>query len=174
MAGPAVIPRVARVYLGLVGAGAIVAAAVAVAAAAPVRGALDFGFGGVPDTLGEAWSIFVHNARVAIAVIAAAAAANGLWLQPGERPRVLRWVADALVVVLAVANVAVVGAAVGAYGDRMVGAMLPHGPLEILGFSVIGAVYLAARAGLHPRDVARGAAAGLALLAVAAVLEAYG
>ena len=39
----------------------------------------------------------------------------------------------------------VVGAAIGAYGTRMVGAMLPHGPVELAAYSLALALYLHGR-----------------------------
>ena len=45
------------------------------------------------------------------------------------------------------ANVALVGAALGAYGTRMALAMLPHGPLELAAFATALALYLDARRG---------------------------
>ena len=72
------------------------------------------------------------------------------------------------------ANVLVVGAAVGVYGERMVRAMLPHGPFEVAAYSLALALYLQGRS--RPLPAARLAgtiAASVALLALAALLETY-
>ncbi len=79
------VAQVARVYAALVAAAAAVALLVALVAAGPVRDELRFGFGGIPHSPGEAWEIFVNNGRVAVAVVAASAAVNGLWLRKDVR-----------------------------------------------------------------------------------------
>jgi hypothetical protein len=71
-------------------------------------------------------------------------------------------------------NVLAVGAAVGAYGTRMVHALLPHGPVELAGFGVALALYLRGRTRALPRNLLVGAiAASVGLLAVAAVMETF-
>jgi uncharacterized membrane protein SpoIIM required for sporulation len=71
-------------------------------------------------------------------------------------------------------NVLVVGAALGAYGRRMVTAILPHGLLELAAFAVALALYLRARrVRLAPPRIATTALACVGLLALAAVLETY-
>ena len=48
------------------------------------------------------------------------------------------------------ANVLVVGAALGAYGERMVRAMLPHGPVELAAYALALALYLQGRSRALP------------------------
>jgi transketolase C-terminal domain/subunit len=72
------------------------------------------------------------------------------------------------------ANVLVVGAAVGAYGERMVRAMLPHGPFEVAAYSLELTLYLEGRRRPLPAARLTGTiAASVALLALAALLETY-
>ena len=71
------------------------------------------------------------------------------------------------------ANLAVVGAALGAYGTRMVRAVLPHGPVELAAFALAIALYLQGRhRAIAVRHLIATGAASLGLLAAAAVLEA--
>ena len=65
-------------------------------------------------------------------------------------------------------------AALGAYGSRMAGALLPHGPVELSAYALMGALYLHGRhAVLSGRAITTTAATSVALLALAAVLETF-
>lgn len=158
----------------------LTAAVTAVALARPAREALGFGFGGVPRTLGEAAAIFLNNVRLMAAVGAAALIVQSPRLGPdgsgaslGAGGRLLRAAVDLALLAVVAFNVAVVGMALGAYGGRMLVAMLPHGPIELNAFAVALALYLRAR-----QEPLRAAAAlplaglALALLALAALVEA--
>ena len=71
------------------------------------------------------------------------------------------------------ANLLVVGAALGAYGTRMLRAVLPHGPVELAAFALAIALYLQGRhRAIAVRHLIATGAASLGLLAAAAVLEA--
>src|SRR4051812_36585053 len=88
--------------------------------------------------------------------------------------RLLRLACDAGAVGLLTPTLALVAAGLGAYGPRMVAAMLPHGPLELVAFTLGLTLYLEARR--QPVPLARAlprAATALALLAAAALLETY-
>jgi hypothetical protein len=152
-------------------------ATVALTAAAPARRWLAFPFTGVPATPGEALSIFAHNLRLL-------AAAAGLLLiaqsplragfVPGRASRALRAGGELVLGGVALANIALVGAALGAYGSRMAGALLPHGPVELAAYAFMGALYLRGRdAVLSGRAIATTATTSVALLALAAVLETF-
>jgi hypothetical protein len=166
-------------------AGALTLAVLAVAAivragwAADTRRLLGFGFDGLPARLDTALSIFARNARLLGAVFGAILVAQSPWL-PGAALRrgplmcVVTVLVDAVLAFAVAANVALVGAALGAYGDRMALAMLPHGPLELAAYALALAVYLQARRGpIRVRRVFASGAVCLAVLAVAALLETF-
>ncbi len=169
----------------LVVAGALTAAAMTVAAIVRVgwadetRRLLGFPFTGVPARLDTAFSIFAGNARLLAAVLAAILVAQSPWLAGGDGHRgpVMGGLTAAVDTVLALAvavNVAVVGAALGAYGDRMALAMLPHGPLELAAYALALAAYLQARRGpLAVRHVLAVGVVCLGGLALAALLETF-
>ena len=72
------------------------------------------------------------------------------------------------------ANVLVVGAALGAYGARMVRASLPHGPVELAAYTLALALYVQGRRRALPTaHLAKTIAASVALLALAAALETF-
>jgi hypothetical protein len=160
---------------------ALSAAIVRVAVAPDVRAALDFGFASVPRRPGEALAILRDNGRMLTAVFAATVVAQlttadsaqrrGLWWGAGA---LLRAVIDAVLAVVACANLVLVGAAIGAYGGRMVLAILPHGPFELAAYALaLGAYLRARRCASAPARLVRIAAWSFALLAVAAMLETY-
>jgi uncharacterized membrane protein SpoIIM required for sporulation len=119
--------------------------------------------------------------------MAAAAGAAALVVQlrwhedPAGRPRTGRRLLRALTLLcdvwlsaLAVFNVAVVGAGIGAYHWRMVGAIAPHGPVELVAFSIALSFYLRARRARLPVRTWVGTVALVAsLLVVAALLETF-
>jgi hypothetical protein len=164
----------------LVTAVGLIALAVAAGAAAPARRALGFGFGGLRPGPQTALAIFAHNAMLLGGVILAAAVvhlAGRRKLASAQRlgaDVLARSALDALVALEAAFNVAILGAAIGAYGTRMLRAILPHGPLELLAFAGGLALYRHAREGRlgWPLLLWAGAAL-LALLAGAALLETY-
>ena len=172
-----------RSALGVAGGltfGAIAVAAIVRAGwAAETRRLLGFRFAGVPARLDTAASIFAGNARLLAAVFAAILVAQSPWLAGGNarRGRVMSALTAAVDTVLALAvavNVALVGAALGAYGDRMALAMLPHGPLEVAAYALALAVYLhARREPIAARRILAVGAMCLALLGVAALLETF-
>jgi len=147
--------------------------------AASARRWLAFPFAGIPASPDEAASIFIHNLRALAAVwgmllIARSghsAARNG---QPGVVHQTLRRLGEALLVAAVAANVIVVGASLGAYGTRMVGAALPHGPVELAAYSLALALYLQGRNRPLPiRHVLAVAALSISVLALAALLETF-
>jgi hypothetical protein len=79
---------------------------------------------------------------------------------------------EAVVTGIVVANVLVVGAALGAYEARMVRAMLPHGPVELAAFATAIALYLQGRQHALPvRQLLLTGAVSVLILGVGAVLE---
>jgi hypothetical protein len=165
---------------GLLVVAAATAAAVWLAAAAPVRGSLGFTFTGVPARFDELVSILANNLRVlagvfvACLVVQTARGRTSVRATQSPLMRVLPWICDAVILAVVLAHALLIGAGVGAYGDRMVRALLPHGPLELSAYSLALSLYVAGRRGpLAPaRWIAVGALCVLQLL-VAAALEVF-
>jgi len=157
------------------------AAVVHLAAAAHARDWLAFTFSGVPGTADQALSIFTNNARLLVAALAACVVLQGSSLiaaAADAQPR--RWqptavhVCDVVLGALAVINLAMVGAAIGAYGDRVVKHLLPHGPVEALAFAFVLVLYARCRRGPVPRrDFLRLGGLAVSTLAIAALLETF-
>lgn len=168
--------RRAAVLLALIG---LVAGAVALTTADVVRDALDFPFSGVPNHLGDALDILASNAclfGVALGLCAVVQSLQGYVKQAPLRlsRRAVAVLCDFSLAVLVAGNLLVVGAAVGAYGWRMVKALLPHGPVELAAFALALTLYARARRGtLALRGAANTAVLGGLLLALAALIETY-
>ena len=168
----------ARVAGALTIAACVVAVVVNVALAAAARRWLAFPFARIPARPGEAVAIFRHNIRALSAV-------GGLLLVvqsrywPGRKNgarlhRAIRRGGEALLGATVCANVIVVGASLGAYGTRMVRAVLPHGPVELGAYALALALYLEARDRPLPVGHALAVLAlSISLLALAAVLETF-
>jgi hypothetical protein len=159
--------------------GALAAAVTAIGFAPAARRSLDYGFAGVPPRLGEALAILGNNARIGASVASAIVIVQAARLERTDRTlgrlgRLLRGACDVALAVAIVVNAATVGEAVGAYGSRMLVAMLPHGPIELAGYALAVALYLRARERLLGWGVTlRLASWSLALLALAALLETF-
>jgi hypothetical protein len=162
-----------RVYVALLLGSAAVAALVALTCAAAMRSRLRYGFAGVPHTLGQALSILAVNARIAGLVLAMALVVQLRHHQVAPARGFLAF-CDICAATPAAINLGVVGVSLGAYGARMLAALLPHGPVELAAFARAGALYLQARCmPLARRHALRSGAVVLALLAAAALLETY-
>ena len=165
-----------RVALGLLAVIAIVAIVVRLAAAGRVRAWLGFPFTGVPATLEEAARIFAHNACAMLGIcglLLIAQLADRRPEGPARTQRYLQVAGEVLLAGVVAANLAVVGAALGAYGTRMARAVLPHGPVELAAFALAIALYLQGRhRAIAVRHLIATGAASLGLLAAAALLEA--
>jgi hypothetical protein len=166
----------------LVSATAAIGGIVSIALQEQARHWLGFGFTGVSPTAAVAVSLFASNFRLlAAAGLSAAVAQARLGVfgrnTPALDPRMLTWLSWFCVCALAASvalNTGLVGLAVGAYGWRMVVAMLPHGPLELASYSI--ALSFFARARQEPQtttDWVRAATTSVALLALAALLETF-
>ncbi|MDO8208986.1 hypothetical protein [Conexibacter sp. CPCC 206217] len=135
----------------------------------------------VPATTSEAFDLFVNNVRMLAAAIGAAVAVNAPWLTAVDRdPRTSRlWkftraLLDLALLLVVLRNLAVVGLGVAVYRERMVEAILPHGPIELAGFACGLTLYLFARRSPLPAQTWRTLiGAGIALLAVSALLEIF-
>src|SRR5947209_7232998 len=153
-------------------AGALIIAAGAIAAvthltvASAARRWLAYPFTGIPARPGEAVAIFLHNVR-------ALAAVGGLLLiaqsphwaenaDAGPLHRATRRGGEALLAAGVSANILVVGASLGAYGSRMIRAVLPHGPVELGAYALALALYI------QGRDKPRPASPALAIAPVGA------
>ena len=126
--------------------------------------------------LDVAIGIFAHNPEASgvfglLLVAQLAARSTG----PAPRAAGAHDLAGEVILVGAIAaNVLVVGAAIGAYGPRMVVAMLPHGPIELAAYSLaLGAVPPGPPPSAAPRPRGQGRRASVALLALAAALETW-
>jgi Stage II sporulation protein M len=155
----------------------IVAAIVHVAMAARVRAWLGYRFPGLPARSNVAVEIFTHNARAILGVfglLLVAQLATRRPEGPGLAQRPILAGAELILAAVIVANILVVGAGLGAYGERIAEAELPHGPVELAAYALALALYLQGRRRALPvRHLAKVGAATVALLALAAVLETF-
>lgn len=138
---------------------------------------LHYTFPGVPARLNSAAWIFTNNSRELLGVLGLLLIAQ-IAARRNERPtsaqRLVRAGGELVLAGAIAANVLVVGAAVGAYRERMVRAMLPHGPFEVAAYSLALALYLQGRRRpLSALRLAGTIAASVALLALAALLETF-
>jgi hypothetical protein len=156
--------RVALCALALTAAAAGLVRALGADPAA--RELLGFRFDPPARQPGEALRVAATNLRFVAAALVAAWAVR-------SRPR-LRLPFDITLALLLALNVGAAGLAVGAYGTRALQAVALHGPLELAAFALAGGAYLAAREGELPsHDLIQAAAVALALVALAAAVEAY-
>jgi hypothetical protein len=166
-----------RITGALLALAALTAVTVRLAAAGPARDLLGFGFAGTPARLGEAVAIFWNNLRLLAAVVLAAVVAQLARLEAPDRGAAIRavlWLCDAVLIVAAAGHAVLVGSGVGAYGERMVLGLLPHGPVELAAFALGLALYVAARREqVAPWRFAALAAAGVVGLAIAAPMEVF-
>ena len=155
----------------------IVAALLGVALAGQARAWLGYRFPGLPARPNVAVAIFVHNARAILGVFGLLLIAQLAARHPGGPGRAQRLILAGGELILAgviAANVLVVGAGLGGYGERMARAELPHGPVELAAYALALALYLQGRSRALPvRHLAKGGAASVALLALAAALETF-
>jgi hypothetical protein len=133
--------RIATLLSAIAG---VTAAGVGLFAADPVRRLLGFTFSGVPAGLGSTLSILANNLRMLGAVVLACAIAQLAGANDRLSNGLVR-ACDGVIVGVATAHAVAVGAGVGAYGGRMLVALLPHGPVELWAFSLALALYVAAR-----------------------------
>jgi hypothetical protein len=166
-----------RVALMTFAAVLAVAAVVRVTVAEQARGWLHYSFPGVPPHADVAVGIFLHNGRAILGVL-------GLLLiaqlaarrpeDPGRAQRLILVAGELILAAVITVNVLVVGAGLGAYGARMVGADLPHGPVELAAYALALSIYLQGRRRALPAaQLAKVVAASVALLALAATLETF-
>jgi hypothetical protein len=174
---------------GTVEAAARVAGALTIAACAiglVIRGTfapaarrwLAFPFAGIPARPGVAAAIFLHNIRALLAVGGILLVAQSpYWagkLNGGPVHQAIRRGGEALLAAGVLANLIVVGMSLGAYGTRMVRAVLPHGPVELAAYALALSVYVQARDRPLPVSHVLGVLAlSVSLLALAAVLETF-
>lgn len=163
--------------VGAMAAAALVATVVDLTLAGTVRGWLHYPFRGVPARPSVAAGIFAHNLRAVGGVLGLLIIARATAHSPSDPGRLRRRVVAVAELVMAgvvAANIIIVGAALGAYGHRMGAAMLPHGPVELVGYSLALALYGQERRRAVPVGHAVViATASVVLLAVAAVLETF-
>ena len=155
----------------------LAAGAVRLAMATPIRERLGYAFRGVPARPDVAIGIFAHNLRAILGVfglLLVAQIASRATGGAGRAQRVTIMVGEGILAGVVSANVLVVGAALGAYGPRMVRAVLPHGPIELAAYSLALGLYLEGRRRALPAaHVAKVAALSVGLLALAAALETF-
>ena len=155
----------------------IVAALVDLSLAGQARAWLGYRFPGLPARPNVAVGIFVHNARAILGVFGLLLIAQLAARHPGGPGRAQRLILAGGELILAgviAANVLVVGAGLGGYGERMARAELPHGPVELAAYALALALYLQGRRRALPAShLAKVVAASVALLALAAALETF-
>ena len=153
----------------------VLAGVVAMAAPAWARAWLGFTFPGLAARPAVAVGIFAHNLRSLSGVFVLLTFARFAARAPDKRSARLGVRFGELILAGAItANVVVVGAAFGAYRERMVMALMPHGPAELAAYSLAIALYLQdRRRNLPAAYVATVAVACVALLAIAAGLETW-
>jgi hypothetical protein len=180
--GEVTIRRTVEVAACVAGALTIAACAIAavvnVALAAAARRWLAYPFAGIPARPGEAAAIFLHNVRALAAVAGLLLVAQSPhWagnIDGGPVHQAIRRGGEALLAAGVSANVIVVGASVGAYGSRMVRAVLPHGPIELGAYALAIALYIQGRdKPVHASHTLATAAMAISLLALAALLETF-
>lgn len=151
---------------GVVGTGAGALIVVALDASATSREWLVFGFAAPGRRPEHALEIATSNLRLA------GAGLLGAWtvqLRPSLRPLL-----DAVLGLVASLNLAMMGAALAGYGERLLASVALHGVLELAGFALVGAAYLSARTSeLTARRLAAAGGIALMLLSASAVIEAY-
>jgi hypothetical protein len=162
----------------LIAVTSLAALVVHVGFAASARRWLAFGFAGLPVRPAVAVSVFRHNLDALLAVAGLLVIAQTpYWAgetQPGRSHRLVRGAGEVLLIGAVAANVAVVGASLGAYGTRMIRAAMPHGPLELGAFSLALGLYIKGRH--QPIPVGLMVVVGVLSvvgLALAALLEVY-
>ena len=155
----------------------IVAALFDVELAGQARAWLGYRFPGLPARSNVAVAIFLHNARAILGVFGLLLIAQLAARHSGEPARAQRLILAGGELILAgvvAANVLVVGAGLGGYGERMARAELPHGPVELAAYALGLALYLQGRRRALPfSHLARVIAVSIALLALAAALETF-
>jgi len=163
--------RVASVVLAMIAISALVVHA---AAAAATRDWLDYPFSGLSARPHVAVTLVLHNTRALLGPVGLLLIAQIAARTPSRLQGAIRAAGEVLLAGVIAANAALVGASIGAYGLRMVRAILPHGVVELAAFSVVIAVYLQGRRRPLPaRHILLAAAAGTVLLAAAATLETF-
>jgi hypothetical protein len=166
-----------RIAAVLVIAVLLVAVFVRWAFAASARHWLGFGFPGVARRPETAAIAFTHNVRALLAVAGLLLVGQSRYFAerpPGRVHRTVRLAGEALLGAIVAANVIVVGAGFGAYGARMVRAVLPHAPLELGAYVLALALYVEGRRRpLAARQIVLVGTMCVAALAFAAMLETY-
>ena len=132
-----------------------------------VQHAFRLSFAGVERTPGEAAAIALQNGRIAAAALLCSLAVHRL---AGR----VRMIVDVVLAAVFVLNVAAIGLALGAYGERLVAATAAHVPIELAALSLTGGTYVSARRRrVPPRALACVSGATVVLLAAAAAAETY-
>lgn len=170
--------RLALVIAGLLAiAVGMAAVVVRLSFAGAARHWLAFPFTGIPAELLVAAEIFLHNLRELAAVLGLLLIAQSRhWSSPtaGRIHLAVQRLGELLLMAAVMTNVIVVGESLGAYGGRMLLAALPHGPVELAGYSLVLALYIQGRRRALPtRLVLAVAGLSVSLLAVAAGLETF-
>ena len=179
--GPLTAPTMTRTMVWIAAAGllaiSLVAVGVDAAFAGTVRGWLDYPFSGIPPHASVAAEIFAHNLRALAGVLGALIVSQAGWRRPGgpsPTQQIIGRLCELVIAGAVAANIILIGASVGAYGQRMIVAMLPHGPVELAGDVLALALYWhGRRRHLALGDIVTVAAVSVGLLALAAVLETF-
>jgi hypothetical protein len=153
---------------------ALLAAGVRLLAAGELRAWLGFEFVGIPPRLGELVAIVLNNLALLGVALGGAVVAQLRRRRPARGLRALVWACDAIIVLECLQHVVLVGVTLGAYGRTGLAAVLPHGPVELAGFSVGLSLYVSSRReALAWRRGLALAALAAGTLVLAAVLEVF-
>lgn len=133
---------------------------------------------GFRQPAGEAAHIWLANSRLTLGVgVCILVVLFARRLAPGGLHGVERLpflIADALLALTLLRTSVLAGLLLGAYGAAQARVFLPYAPVELFAWSVLTVLYIHARRGRHGLwRVARGVLAVEALLAAAAVMEAF-
>lgn len=168
-----------RALLAFIGLSVPVAVVVAAGDPARERAELRYGFASTPHAAGQVLAILAANVTLLGAYLAAAVLVQARWTcETRAGRRTFTGFCDLIVVLPTLHNlVLVLGTTVGAYGVRMLGSMLPAGPVELTAYALAAAVYLhSRRTRIEPRQappVASAALVACATLIAAALVETY-
>jgi hypothetical protein len=139
-----------RIAIVMLAVASLVGLTVGLVAAEAFRTWLGFTFPRADTAAGEVLAILADNLRLLAAILVACVVAQlAREVSPGTRAeratRAVVALCDAALIAVAAVHVFLVGAGVGAYGGRMIVALLPHGPVELAAYSLALALYVGSR-----------------------------
>lgn len=167
-------PTAAAVMTYLLSVAVACAAITRLAFAAPARRLLRVHFTGVSHDAAAAAGIWVHNTRIFMGFAVFLACAY--FIQRDQRSacleRAILWACDGALFLWASGTAALAGVLTGAYGLAQIRAFLPQGPIELMAWTMLIALYIQVRKQrVRVARAIRQLAVILLVLAASAVLE---